>query len=413
MFKTISTEGRADHKKNMAKTVIAIAQGKNTKTAIRAEVKVEERTVSKLIKELKDEGRIVDNRPSTIQPHDTRKSSYSLSKDLDDFLQVVDLIGKFQKEHIKEFMNTNYYLEMASKLCKLIASHSTGNVSGCFLIYRSKGKKDISTEVAWEAVLKRLIHYNEIKQDKNGEYPQKNFQTKRWTINFDPLYELTKGEMDIKNLLGEVYETNNSSQKTSSMGKRHVTHGNDLKPLIKTYKDIIYAEEDLQKVMFHRVQRCRAIVEAAYNDHIGYDTLYKTLTTFPDSLYYVVSRFRDMIAKTFKNNFDESKIDLLFYPDLHPSKWLFDLLTPIENASTEEHVDLLFHALIDDMTPEIRKKFTQLGLHKIGKKVFYISFASIAEQLFLGALMEMNIENAIIPDSFIESYLLKSITNKE
>ncbi len=377
---------RSDRLNHIATAIIAIAQGATTWREIAEDLGITMRATFNLLKDLEREKRILVERPVGIQNHNTKKVKYSLLDDLGSFSYYLMLLHGFPNDYIKKFMLTDYYNAAISKTCKIITDYKEGiKVSGYYLFKQPIGKKEVSLEDAKKAY-GAFIHsfFDEILRSQGVKINHDEWKAqekKGWTWLPDPLNVAIKLKFDFESAKKLLYEDH--GEPPADVLKQLVPPNSEEDPLNRKalYNTKVRLLGTEKAKLFDKIQRDVAITNAAINDDIFYDVLYRVITTFPDSAVAVGKEISWMISRIMPAGYDEKNVGSLFRLNNYfiGDKWA--------------HSGLL--------------------LFPLGSNLFYGIFGGASEGLLVSAMFSISNDNAIIPDQFLEKYVLGSINEKK
>lgn len=407
-------EERIDHRRNLASVLLAIAQGINTRGEIAREVGLTERAISNLLGELQESHHIKSDKPRSIQDHNTKKVNYSLLDDPWNFSYYVTLIYDTWKERIKDFMQTDFYISAASKTCETISKGpGMSDLTGGFYIYKETKNGEVTTlEEARDFVLGlifapsgELERVNAALQEARSDLP-KNMESiadliktstvllgladkyakmvkEGWKIMEDPLTSPGSPVFNIEMLRGLIYSRKDESvgetiDRLGSMKDVEIAH--TVENLIRLKKTLPGAYENN---FFDKAQRSVAISRAASNEGLFYEALFRLITTFPDSAYSLCKDISFMISSK----------------------------RPVEPNYTS--VDSFLESLSGGHTYAGSQYVSfETTIFWVGINQYYLSVGSIAHILLISALRALSNDNAIIPDLFLEEYVLGRMNKK-
>lgn len=400
---------RSDRKLHTATAIIAMAKGKTAWRDISESVGISMRATFNLLKELEVAGLIQALRPHGIQNHNTKKITYKLCEDIGTFVAYVDMIGSVSNENLKEFMLTDYYITGASRLCEEIAKHSGEKMLGYFLVLREKKRKNVELSEAQEAAialsrgLESVLHNGAVgeiaaKYLNQGWdfYPDPMGLQLAYLLHYDDLingiYDAPDWEKD-RNPVKDVnrYRITRENAEAYDWLSKNLPNPEEVVTRIfpegtpETWSDPFAAAyegtkkeipELTMKGTFDKIQRDIAIVNAALNDNIFFDVMYRAITVFPDAALNVARELHEMVLRLMPHGYVESQVDLLFDKKNH---------------------------LEDGFTARIFRR---------GEKVFYIAEGGVSAQFLLAGLYNISSDNAIIPERFFEKFILEDLRPK-
>ena len=400
---------RSDHKLHMATAIVSIARGKTAWRDIAESVGISMRATFDLLKELEVSGHIRALRPKGIQNHNTKKITYKLCEDIWSLVTYVDMVGSVSDPKLKEFMLTDYYITGAMKLCREIAKRSGEKMFGYFLILREGKRNKVELSEAQEAAVALSRGLNSMRCNGTVDDIAVKYLNQGWVFYFDPVGRSLSYPLHYDDLINGIYETpdwEKEGQRLKDVNRyrmmresaeaydwlsKHRPNSEEVMNIIfpngtpetgpdpfataygETKKEVPELNMD---GTFDKIQRDIAIVNAALNDNIFFEVMYKTITVFPDAALDVAREFREMVLSLMPHGYAESQMDLLF--------------------DKKNHVEYGFTARI----------------FRRGGKVFYIAEGDVSAQFLLAALYNISSDNAIIPERFFEKFILEDLRPK-
>lgn len=373
---------RSDHERHKARAVMAIAIGKTTWREIAEEIGITMRSTFDLLKEMEKTGHVQVARPKGVQDRNTKPLKYGLYDDLGNFVYYIGLIKSLQKDYpnydpIKNFMLTDYYIKAASGVCRIIAEHVEGTLVEFLLVNKDeemiyihfKNKEEgqlvlddfasISLEIFQQGSVKKIYNLRESLKAKGWEVVFT--YTDRWLLNIEmlkkALYERTtetkKGDVD--------------------------SHSGSIKdPIEFLIKSMRNQRHNISKIVgddeFSKVQRKIAIVKAAINDGLFYEVMYRVLTTFPDSVFLVAEDISALISRIMPSGYMNERVDSLFDAHNHNAKY-------------------------------------QLYIYTMSRGLYLVR-GNTSTLMLLEALNEISSGNAVIPEQFLEKYVIEDLRPK-
>lgn len=395
---------RADRVHHMAQAITAIAKGNSTWRQIASEVGITMRATFDLLRVLEKQEHIHADRPNGIQVHNTKTVKYRLLEDLGNFVYYIDLIGSDGNDMLKTFMLTDYFLKTARGICEIVSKHAEASLTGYFLY--SSAKKEVSNEDAQRAALilsQAAVHYEKTRKI----LPEAKTALKDgWVFYEDPLVGGMPVYLHLSDLKKAIYGIENEEVGYGDepdmvchpyrMVEERMEVYDSLKGIFPdSYVRLLFPrgrpklEEDPYKAKleltrellpaaisfdtFDKVQRMVAIARAAVNDGVFLDVMFRVISSFPDSVLSMARRIKKMVEIAFPGGYDPTRESLLFENERYKSEGL--------------HVS---------------------GFRR-GPALFYIAEGSVSELLLLDALFAISNENAIVPDTFLEKYVIGDI----
>jgi hypothetical protein len=391
---------RIDHKKNLAMVILSIAKGIDTVMEITTEIGLDKRTTFNLLKELEENGHIGSDRPQQIHNHPTKKLRYNLLDDPWNFSYYMILINENLKEKIEEFMLTKYYGNTASTVCRIVSEHvAPESLFFGLYVLRTTEKKGKNRKQDSELVLAMFTKF--LTNAKNPEILNnvfKDLEREGFELFLDPLNKDENSSIDIETIkrliYGNMYGQNEAyfGNSVIDMETMKRLHDENMTEQDKTYfKNLTSKDLEIlrgiisvrlrylgleNKDLFDKALRAGVITRAALSEHLFYDAFYKTITTFPDSAIVLCKSLLSMISRTMPEGYKEDNLDLLF-------GWSS-------------------YAKDGGMTPAIQVVQLEKSLH-------YIIIGDIVQTLLVKTLIGINYHNAIMPEQFLEGYILDEI----
>jgi hypothetical protein len=396
---------RSDHKAHIAAAIIAMAKGKTAWRDISENIGISMRATFDLLRELSSAGRIKAIKPPGIQNHNTKKITYGLLDDIGSFVYYVNLVGSAGNDNLKEFMLTDYYLAGASKVSREVAKYAGEEMLGYFLVLKDETRKDVKLYEAKEAAVALSRGVKRMYEEGVIDNDAVKMESHGWRLYLDKMGWGLGCELHLDDLVKGIYGSRKNEEEegtarevmkyeitsefkeaynwllSSNIGEEVLNRilpggapNSRVDPFIAVYEETKEEVPELaMKDMFDKIQRYVAILNVAFNDGIFFDVMYKVITTFPDAALIVAREIQEMISALMPYGYKESQLGLLFDKKYH-----------IEDGFTNR-------------------------IFKRGQKVFYIAEGDVSGQILLVGLNGISSENAVMPERFLEKFILEDL----